>query len=106
MILSQKQRMKITWIFSETSLGSWSIKAKLHEGGYCGEENRLNLILVLYDNVSRKSPLAPSERFNCIEPSLRIKHITMNFGKLDHRQWRTNRLVGAEILENVTIYSY
>ena len=75
MILSQKQRMKITWIFSETSLGSWSIKAKLHEGGYCGEGNRTNLILVLYGNVSRKSPLAPSERFYCIEPSLRIKHI-------------------------------
>ena len=42
MILSQKQRMKITWIFSETSLGSWSIKAKLHEGGYYGEGNRTN----------------------------------------------------------------
>ena len=67
MILSQKQRMKITWIFSETFLGSWSIKAKLHEGGYCGEGNRTN--------VSRKSPLVPSERSNCIEPSLRIKHI-------------------------------
>ena len=67
MILSQKQRMKITWIFSETSLGSWSIKAKLHEGGYYGEGNRTNLILVLYGNVSRKLPLAPSERFNCIE---------------------------------------
>ena len=52
MILSQKQRMKITWIFSETSLGSWSIKATLHEGGYCGEGNRTNLILVLYGNVS------------------------------------------------------
>ena len=75
MILSQKQRMKITWIFSETSLGSLSIKAKLHEGGYCGEGNRMKLILVLYGNVSGKSPLAPSERFNCIEPSLRIKHI-------------------------------
>ena len=75
MILSQKQRMKITWIFSETSLGSWSIKAKLHEGRYCVEMNRTNLILVLYGNVSRKSPLAPSERFNCIEPSLRIKYI-------------------------------
>ena len=48
MILSQKQRMKIAWIFSETSLGSWLIKAKLHEGGYCGEGNRTNLILVLY----------------------------------------------------------
>ena len=76
MILSQKQRIKITWIFSETSLGSWSIKAKLHEGGHCGEGNRTNLIIVLYGNFSRKSPLAPSsERFNCIEPSLRIKHI-------------------------------
>ena len=74
MILSQKQRMKITWTFSETSLGSWSIKAKfIHEGGYCGDGNRT--ILVLYGNVSRKPPLAPSERFNCIEPSLRIKHI-------------------------------
>ena len=31
---------------------------------------------------------------------------TVNFGKLDHRQWRTNRLVVAEILENVTNYSY
>ena len=67
MILSQKQRMKITWIFSETSLGSWSIKAKLHEGGYCGEKNRTNLILALYGNVSRNSPLAPSERFTYIE---------------------------------------
>ena len=30
---------------------------------------------------------------------------TVNFGKLDHRQWRTNRLVVAEILENVPNYS-
>ena len=82
MILSQKQRMKITWIFPEISLGSWSIKAKLHEGGYCvcvcvggGGGNRTNLILVLYGSVSRKSPLAPSERFHCIGPNLRIKHI-------------------------------
>ena len=74
MILSQKQRLKIIWIFSDT-LGSCSIKAKLHEGGYCGDGNRTNLILVLYGNASRKLPLAPSERFNCIEPSLRIKHI-------------------------------
>ena len=77
MILSQKQRMKITWIFSETSLyiGSWSIKAKLHEGGYCGEGNRTNLILVLYGNVSRKSPLVPSERSNCIEPVSLSAHV-------------------------------
>ena len=58
MILSQKQRMNsllvLTWIFSETSLGSWSIKAKLHEGGYCGDGNITNLVLVLYGNVSRK----------------------------------------------------
>ena len=89
MILSQKQRMKITWIFSETSLGSWSIKAKLHEGGYCGEGNRTNLILVLYGNVSRKSPLVPSERSYCIEPSLRIKHIIPAF---QHRNAAEGRI--------------
>ena len=35
-----------------------------------------------------------------------LKGNNIHSGKMDHRQWRTNRLFFAEIRENVTIFSY